>query len=511
MKMSKNSLTVLAKAIANKRGLSQEEAERFISKMFEVANAGLQEDKQLKMRWLGTFKVTAVKDRESIDVNTGERILIEGRDKITFTPDSILKEIVNKPFAQFETVVVNDGVDFSDIDEKFAHQPETEVLAVDSEGVDDANVLPKPVVDDTAKEVAVKEEKPVKEEEVSKDVAANEEVSKNTMVIEETSKNVVTDAVVSEEKASADITPKKVPETSADSDSEEVQPNAEEPNEEEVMDLALSQVSTSGKNVEDEPISAAKPVESSVQSEETQSPEASSSAAINIPVVEENECDNRHFMIPKYAVAIACITFVVLLGGIGWLAFSYGKMQAQRDHLAVQLQNQNVKSSVTSKSKPSVSIEDSAALALKKKAAEDSVRMAASSKAVEMAERTEEANEQQTSLAASQKKNTVDSNLKLGQREQKDNEVDGASVKQEQNANHSSRYDADPRVRTGAYRIVGIAQTVTVKSGQTLASISKLYLGSGMECYLEAVNGSSDVKAGQKVKIPKLELKRRSR
>ena len=87
--------------------------------MFDVVNEGLQDDKQVKVKWLGTFKVTSVKDRESVDVNTGERIVIDGRDKISFTPDNILKEIVNKPFAQFETVVVNDGVEFDEIDKKF--------------------------------------------------------------------------------------------------------------------------------------------------------------------------------------------------------------------------------------------------------------------------------------------------------------------------------------------------------------------------------------------------------
>lgn len=131
--MNKSSLSVLAKAVASKRGLTQAEAERFIATMFEVAGDGIQEDKLLKMKWLGTFKITSVKDRESVDVNTGERILIEGRDKISFTPDNILKEIINKPFAQFETVVVNDGVDFSDIDEKFANMEREEELLLQKE------------------------------------------------------------------------------------------------------------------------------------------------------------------------------------------------------------------------------------------------------------------------------------------------------------------------------------------------------------------------------------------
>lgn len=122
--MSKISLSDLAQRLAEKSGISLQEAELFIRKMFDVANEGLQSDKLVKMKWLGTFKVMAVKDRESVDVNTGERIIIEGRDKISFTPDNILKEIVNKPFAQFETVVVNDGVDFDEIDRKFENAEE---------------------------------------------------------------------------------------------------------------------------------------------------------------------------------------------------------------------------------------------------------------------------------------------------------------------------------------------------------------------------------------------------
>ena len=139
--MSKNSLTVLAQKLAEKTGISQQDAELFIRKMFDVANEGLQADKQVKMKWLGTFKVTSVKDRESVDVNTGERIVIEGRDKISFTPDTILKEIINKPFAQFETVVVNDGVEFDEIDRKF----EAEELLAENRQMNEAEEIPEPL------------------------------------------------------------------------------------------------------------------------------------------------------------------------------------------------------------------------------------------------------------------------------------------------------------------------------------------------------------------------------
>ena len=170
--MSKFSLNTLGKLLADKSGLSQVEAELFIRKMFDVCNQGLDADKQVKIKWLGTFKVQATKDRESINVNTGERFTIEGRDKLTFTPDNILKEIVNKPFAQFETVVVNDGVDFDEIDEKFGEEqtedaPEQVIDFLDEEKTATSN--PEVVVigsekekedeDELAKQIAIEQAK----------------------------------------------------------------------------------------------------------------------------------------------------------------------------------------------------------------------------------------------------------------------------------------------------------------------------------------------------------------
>ena len=113
--MSRIGVNELAKVLVNTHKLSVDDAEQFVRLMFDTVNEGLQEDKQVKIKGFGTFKVLSVKDRESVDVNTGERIIIEGRDKISFTPDAIVKDIVNKPFAQFETVELNDGVDFDDL------------------------------------------------------------------------------------------------------------------------------------------------------------------------------------------------------------------------------------------------------------------------------------------------------------------------------------------------------------------------------------------------------------
>ena len=118
----------LAKYLSAKHKIQQKEAERFLTAVVDVLNDGLHYEKLVKVKGLGTFKVIDVKNRESVDVNTGERILIEGRPKITFTPDAVMKDLVNKPFAQFETVVLNEGVTFDNLPEEsevpLADEPE---------------------------------------------------------------------------------------------------------------------------------------------------------------------------------------------------------------------------------------------------------------------------------------------------------------------------------------------------------------------------------------------------
>lgn len=467
-KMSKSNISRLAKSISSKHGLTQAEAERFISKMFEVANEGLHEDKLLKIKWLGTFKVTPVKDRESVDVNTGERIVIEGRDKISFTPDNILKEIVNKPFAQFETVVVNDGVDFSDIDEKFSLQ------AVPAEPI--AAEMPSTIGEQKTAEASIGQPE-----------SKSFDESKNT------DEQKVADQPTAEVYPSAEAQP--MAEEQPMVEEQQMQPlvgNTTGEQESLVNEDILSKESSLVKNASDNEAVASNHAamsDGAVPSEE--------------PAAEVGEeVHSHHLMIPKYLVAIVCLVFVILLGGMGWFAFNFGKMQAQRDQLAMQLQTIKKPTPVATKDSTQTSAEDSAALALKKKAQEDSIRMSETSKAVEMAEKTEQGRVEGQALT-----NTSSSQIGTSSKEKGSSQAKGTAPSDPR----SSAYDADPRVRTGAYRIVGVAQTVTVKDGQSLASLSSLYLGPGMECYVEAVNGKNEVKVGQKIKIPKLELKRKKK
>lgn len=473
-KMSKSNNSRLAKSISSKHGLTQAEAERFISKMFEVANEGLHEDKLLKIKWLGTFKVAPVKDRESVDVNTGERIVIEGRDKISFTPDNILKEIVNKPFAQFETVVVNDGVDFSDIDEKFSLQ------AVPAEPI--AAEMPSTIGEQKTAEASIGQPE-----------SKSFDESKNT------DEQKVADLPTAEVYPSAEAQP--MAEEHPMAEEQQMQPlvgNTTGEQESLVNEDILTKESSLVKNASDN--------EAGTSNEAV----ASNNAAMSDGAVPSEEPDSEvgeevHFhylMIPKYLVAIICLVFVILLGGMGWFAFNFGKMQAQRDKLAMQLQTIKKPTPVATKDSTQTSAEDSAALALKMKAQEDSIRMAETSKAVEMAEKTEQGRVEGQALT-----NTSSSQIGTSSKEKGSSQAIGTAPSDPR----SSAYDADPRVRTGAYRIVGVAQIVTVKDGQSLASLSSLYLGPGMECYVEAVNGKNEVRVGQKIKIPKLELKRKKK
>lgn len=131
--MAKISITDLAGVIAKQRKLSTKDVEKFISAMFLVVDKGLDADRLVKIKGLGTFKVTSVKPRESINVNTGARVVIEGHDKVSFTPDTSMRDLINKPFAQFETVVLKDDVDFSDIEHDNSDEEKRESVASNTE------------------------------------------------------------------------------------------------------------------------------------------------------------------------------------------------------------------------------------------------------------------------------------------------------------------------------------------------------------------------------------------
>ena len=454
--MSKFSLNTLGKLLADKSGLSQVEAELFIRKMFDVCNQGLDADKQVKIKWLGTFKVQATKDRESINVNTGERFTIEGRDKLTFTPDNILKEIVNKPFAQFETVVVNDGVDFDEIDEKFGEEQTEDAPAQVIDFLDEEKTAtPNPEV-----------------------VVIGSEKEKEKEAEDELAKQIAIEQAKLERLKQAQLEQERIQKEKLEKEKQEQERLEQERLEQEKLELAQQQQAL--KAVVEPAVPA------SDESEEEEE--------------EEESSNSHHIVIPRYLVVAVCLIVVALIGGMGWFAFNYGQMTAQRDHLAMQLNQYHQASTKNVPAKPAAA-PLSQEQKLRQKAMEDSIRMAKTAEAVKLAESSDEES------ASAEKAKQTEAKAKAEAKEKaKDKAEEKAASKIA-----STQYDKDARVRTGAYRIIGVAQTVTVGAGQTLEQLSTRYLGSGMECYVEALNGTSTVKAGQKIKIPKLELKKKKK
>lgn len=149
--MGKISINELAAVLMERKNLKKKSASTFVNELFYVIQKGLEQDKSVKVKGLGTFKIIDVDDRESVNVNNGERVLIEGHSKITFTPDALMKELVNKPFSQFETVVLNEGVDFEPEPEpepESAPEPEPEP-AIESEPAPEPEPMSEPeMVDD---------------------------------------------------------------------------------------------------------------------------------------------------------------------------------------------------------------------------------------------------------------------------------------------------------------------------------------------------------------------------
>ena len=486
--MSKFSLNTLGKLLADKSGLSQVEAELFIRKMFDVCNQGLEADKQVKIKWLGTFKVQATKDRESINVNTGERFTIEGRDKLTFTPDNILKEIVNKPFAQFETVVVNDGVDFDEIDEKFGEEqtedaPSEVIDCLDEEEAATPN--PDVVVTESEKEKEKEKEKE-DEDELSKQIALEQAKLEKLKQAKLEQERIQKEKLEKEKQEQERLEQEKLEQERLEQEKLE----QEKLEQERLKQEKLEQERLEQEKLEQERLELAKQQQALKATVEPAVP-----ATDETEEEDEESSNSHHIVIPRYLVVAVCLIVVALIGGMGWFAFNYGQMTAQRDHLAMQLSQYH---QAPAKKAPAnaVAAPLSQEQKLRQKAIEDSIRMAKTAEAVKLAEQSDEASDKAENAKQDEAKAKAAAKDK-----------DKVASKTES----SAHYDKDVRVRTGAYRIVGVAQTVTVGAGQTLEQISNRYLGSGMECYVEALNGTGTVKAGQKIKIPKLELKKKKK
>lgn len=452
-KMSKVSITELASKLMEKHGLKRTEAELFIRQFVGVINDGLKNDKSVKVKGLGTFKVQAVSARKSVDVNTGEAIVIEGRDKISFTAEAVMRDLVNAPFAQFETVIVNDGVDFSEIDAKHeadnteAKEPTPAVEPTPAAELEPAVVEPTPVAE---LEPAVVEPAPVAEPEPA--------VVEPTPVAEP-EPTVVEAAPAAEPEPTVEPAPVVEPEPTVES-----APVAE-------PEPAV---------VEPAPVVEPTPAVEDSDSD-TDELEAKSKSYKNTIIV--------------LASSLACVVILAVVGFV----YMFSQIE-KRDNRIAHLETQTA-----TLADRMMKTHMSLAPAANQPAANDEADniLATNEQKIEAAQKADKENNLKTAEAKPEPKAKPKAATKPTV------EAKAPAAKSSPSILSQSAYDKDPRVRTGAYVITGIANTVTVKAGQTMSSLSKTYLGPGMECYLEAVNGGNrELKAGEKIKIPALKTKK---
>lgn len=442
-----------ASELVGRYGLKEEEATEFISAMFDIICEQLDgADKQVKVKGLGTFKVTSVGARASVDVNTGERIIIEGRNKISFTPEVMLRDRVNRPFVQFETVVLNDGVDFSEIDNEF-NGSKQEVAASDST-VETANET----VANDAEEVAEETVVETIDASVDESVVGAEE-DKSDVAIEEKASDVVPENVMDQgqkEEAKPELEIESVPEYGHEPMSEVEADNSDD-----------SQQSTVG-----------------LSSDDSQQSSVESSATTPQPkeVVVAEGCKQRN---PRLMYWFSIASFVLLIFiGVG-MYFLYEQVKAKN----VAIEQLQTKLAMHSMALKSAAVEPKQGVASKKNIVADTTDAA---KQVAITDAAETVAKEEVSKPI-----------------EKTHEPPVAEKKKSNVPKPAADYNFDVRVRTGAYIIVGEETSVTVRSGQTLASISKAYLGPGMECYVEVFNNRKEVKPGDKLRIPKLKIKPR--
>ncbi|WP_448924292.1 HU family DNA-binding protein [Hoylesella nanceiensis] len=444
--------------LTSKMGLEVAEAEAFITAMFKVVNEGLKEDKLVKIKGLGTFKLTKVSARESVDVNTGERIVIEGREKISFTPDNYMRDLVNSPFSQFETVVLSDGVDFSAIDEKYALnelEDDSSLLLSNEDSLEAIAEEPKNILSsiEEAKETLAQLNEKEEEKQVEEPVSSAELETEHLLVVEQEESNEETKEQMSA-PVSLQLSPQQL---SALNSKESVSDCEEKVDESEVLPTVIGNKSS---QIEEVP-------QLVVETEKIEEKEETEPIEEEDEEEEDTEESSSRSYVKPLLFAFLLIACLALGAGVGYYFF-----QQQSKEMAVtqspQATNKEVVS--TKKANSPTAVVDSSQ---KKQAAAmvDSIT----------------------------KKNTQAVVVKAEQ----------AEVKDEKPVFDSKQYNKDPRVRTGAYIIIGVEKEIEVKAGQTLYSLSRRYLGPDMECYVEAINGKKEFKAGEKMKIPTLKLKKK--
>ena len=395
----------IASELVSAQKMKRKDAELFIASFVDVINDALRDEGIVKIKGLGTFKMMNVSSRESVDVNTGERITIDGRAKISFTPDAVLRDLVNKPFAHFETVVLNDGVDFSDIDEKYKNQLNDDLIA----------------------ETATR---------ISETMESSIPMESSTAVEEPTETSEDEELVVTPpEEEPIETLPEEEPVVTLPEEEPIVLEGAPEPTDD---SAAFLQGETAGQAPSSE------------------------------------EWKKRYLHTSRmFHIMAACFVLLLIIAGVGYFLL-FQQLTAQKHRIEHLIALRETTASKAESDAP--------------KAESDTIK------------------------AESRKQKAETEKVESDAPKAESDVPKAESKKQEAEDSKAEDYNKDPRVRYGAYIIEGVAQTITVMPGQTLYGISKAYLGDGMQCYVEAVNGGiQTVKAGQKLNIPKLKLKKRKK
>ena len=546
-----------ARELSEKYGLSLGDASDFVSAMFDVVKEELDgADSSVKIKGFGTFKVSAVGARASVDVNTGERIIIDGRNKISFTPEVLLRDRVNRPFVQFETVVLNDGVDFSEIDEESEEELDS-VIETESQGVQLAPTAPtnqstdQPAPVEQPQGVLLSSTAPTDQ---STDLPAPAEQPQGVQLSPTAPTDQSTDQpTLSEQTQGVQLSPTAPTSQPTDQPTDSEQPQgvqlsptaptsqptdqstdqptlSEQPQGVQLSSTAPTDQSTDQPAPAEQPqgvqLSTTAPTSQSTsqstdqptdQSANPQSPSETASKAVNTEehrdmarrlmtpkteTIEEDseesddkttatapEADDEGIVIggcrqrsPRIMYVLTIASFLILVSlGIG-MYFLYQRIE-EKNHVIDRLESRlyaQQEAAERADAQPAVAVKDTIVPNDSLRAAELHAAEKAKKDSIAASKSAAEAKASQSSVAPS-------------------------------TATTPSDYNYDTRVRTGAYIIVGVAKTVTVQPGQTLASISKAYLGEGMECYVEVLNNRHSVKAGEKLKIPQLKLKPRKR
>lgn len=450
--MAKSAIQLITSTLAKQHNLSAADAAAFVDAFFDIISSELKNGNQVKIKGLGTFKVQAVKPRESVNVNTGERVLIEGHDKISFTPDTVMKELVNKPFSQFETVVINDGVDTEELERVPSEDSSDEVK---SELVDET----------TTKNTS--EEKQLAEEERTEVEDTKEETNNSSSVKE--------DAVI---EAEDNLNEKNLPidvieeptteENEAIFDSEEKPSNLEEKKEEKqevakevdskvdsIVDSKVDAIvepkveeetiEVEVKSVQSVPNTSEEREESSNENNIDKKELSNCSEPSHIPEDEDTDVESSENGILKKVALVAFIVIICLCIFL-WTRMSSTNSKKKTKEVAEQVNTSEDHSSLSTQT------------------------VSADTTSVTKVHKTPE------------KKETakVDSFIALNR---------------------------DPRIRYGAYNIIGIDRIVVLKKGETMEKYSRKTLGADMVGYFQVLNQRKTMQAGDTMKVPKVELR----